>query len=306
MFKRRPAADEESVRLVHRPHVRAALARAGSPQSREPGRRLRRPPRSLRSWTMSIFWDALDNRERAVLIWTVAIVLFVVWKRDVRSSAAGVLRALVARPLLAFLLGAMLYVASIILLGAFVGVWTFPLLGVTVLWCFGPGAVMFFNSNEAPRDPNYFRQVLRGSLTWVLIVEFLANLYVFNLVVELILIPIVTMLVLTGYVAGARDDFAPAKRLLDVLLTAFGLVLLARAVTELALDFDSFATLENLMRLVLPAALTIAFLPYACFLRACIRRERRCFDRRWRKSLAPGQFGRSRCARQLCASERQS
>ena len=65
---------------------------------------------------------------------------------------------------------------------------------------------------------------------------------------------------------------APAKRLLDVLLTAFGVVLLARGMIKLALDFDSFATLENLMRLVLPAALTIAFLPYAYFLRAYIRR----------------------------------
>ena len=81
---------------------------------------------------------------------------------------------------------------------------------------------------------------------------------------------------------------APAKRLLDVLLTAFGVVLLARGMIKLALDFDSFATLENLMRLVLPAALTIAFLPYAYFLRAYIRRERRRFDRRWRKGLAPG------------------
>jgi hypothetical protein len=209
-------------------------------------------------------------------------------KKDLRSSFANVLRALVARPLLALLLGAILYVAAIVLLGAFVGVWTLPLLGVTALWCFGPAAVMFFNSNEATSDTNYFRKVLRGSLSAVLIVEFLANLYVFNLVVELILLPIVTMLVVTAYVAGTKDEFAPAKRLLDVLLIVFGLALLARAVIGLAFDFDSFAKLETLMRLVLPLALTSAFLPYAYFLRAYIRWERRRFDRRWRKDLAPG------------------
>jgi hypothetical protein len=111
---------------------------------------------------------------------------------------------------------------------------------------------------------------------------------VFNLVVELILLPIVTMLVVTAYVAGTKDEFAPAKRLLDVLLIVFGLALLARAVIGLAFDFDSFAKLETLMRLVLPLALTSAFLPYAYFLRAYIRWERRRFDRRWRKDLAPG------------------
>jgi hypothetical protein len=105
---------------------------------------------------------------------------------------------------------------------------------------------------------------------------------------EVILIPIVTMLFLTAYVAGTKDEFAPAKRLLDVLLTTFGVALLARAVTELAVDFDSFATVGNLMRLVLPPALTVAFLPYVYFLRAYVRREQRRFDRLWRKGLAPG------------------
>jgi hypothetical protein len=237
---------------------------------------------------MSIFWHALDNRERALLIWTLAIVFFVLCKKDLRSAFAGVLGALIARPLLVLLLGAMLYVTAIVLLGAFAGVWTLPLLGVTVLWCFGPGAVMVFNSNEAARNPNYFRKVLRGSLTSVLMIEFLANLYVFNLVAEVILIPIVTMLILTAYVAGTKDEFAPAKRLLDVLLTTFGVALLARAVTELAVDFDGFATVGNLMRLVLPPALTVAFLPYVYFLRAYVRREQRRFDRLWRKGLAPG------------------
>jgi hypothetical protein len=67
---------------------------------------------------MSVFWDALDNRERALLIWTVGIVLFVLWKKDLRSAFAAVLRTLVGRPLLALLLGAMLYTAGVILLGA--------------------------------------------------------------------------------------------------------------------------------------------------------------------------------------------
>jgi hypothetical protein len=235
---------------------------------------------------MSAFWNALDNREKALLIWTLVLVLFVLWKKDLRSSFAAVLSALAARPLLVLLLGAMLYVASTVLLAAYVGVWTLPLLGVTVLWCLGPAAVMFFNSNEAARDADYFRRVLRGTLKWVILVEFLTNLYVFNLAVELILLPIVTVLVITAYFAGTKDEFAPAKRLLDFLLTAFGIALLARAVIALALDVDTFATLENLMRLLLPPALTIAFLPFVYMLRSYIRWEDRRFQRRWRGDFA--------------------
>jgi hypothetical protein len=233
-------------------------------------------------------WNALDNREKALLVWTFIIVLATLSKRELRSSFAAVLGALIVWPLSGLLLGAALYVVTIVLLGAAVGVWTLALLGVTVLWCFGPGALMFFNSNDAVSDPHYLRKVLRGTFTLILIVEFLVNVYVFNLLVELILLPVLTVLVLTAYVASTKDEFAPAKRFLDVLLAIFGIALLVRSLALLTLDFESFVTVENLMRLVYPLALTIAFLPYAYFLRLYIRREQRRLYRDRRRRLVAG------------------
>jgi hypothetical protein len=228
---------------------------------------------------ISDVWHALDNREKSFLIWTVAIVAWIVWKPDLRPSIATVIRTLVSRPLGPLLLGGALYVTGVVTLIAYAGVWTLPLLGVTVLWCVGPGGAMFFNVNTAAKDAHYLRTVLRRTLAWVLIVEFLANLYVFNLVIELVLLPVVTLLVLTAHIAETKREFAPTKKLLDALLTIFGVVLLARAGIALATDFDDFATVENLMRLVLPPALTIAFLPYMYFLLAYMRRDERRFDR---------------------------
>lgn len=238
---------------------------------------------------MSALWNALDNREKSLLIWTLAILAWILWKPDIRSSFAAVIRTLVARPLGPLLLGAVIYVAAVVGLAAVAGTWTLPLVGVTVLWCLGPGRSMFFNATAAAKDPHYLRTVLRGILAWVLIVEFLASLYIFNLVVELLLLPVVTLVVLTAYVSESKPELAPAKRLLDALLTIFGIALLARAGIALATDFDDFATVENLMRLVLPPALTLAFLPYMYLLLAYVRRDERRFQQRWRKSFAADQ-----------------
>jgi hypothetical protein len=43
------------------------------------------------------------------------------------------------------------------------------------------------------------------------------------------------------------------------------------------------------MRLLLPPALTIAFLPFVYMLRSYIRWEDRCFQRRWRRDFAADQ-----------------
>ena len=172
--------------------------------------------------------------------------------------------------------------AAVVALAAVAGIWTLPLVGVTVLWCLGPGRGMFFNASKAAKDPHYLRTVLRGTLTWVLIVEFLANLSVFNLVVELVLLPVVTFLVFAAYVSEERPELAPVKKLFDILLAVFGVALLLRAGVAVATDFDDLATFENLMRLVLAPALTIAFLPYMYLLLAYARWD----ERRWRRRRA--------------------
>jgi hypothetical protein len=85
-----------------------------------------------------------------------------------------------------------------------------------------------------------------------------------------------------------KPEYAQAKSKLDGVLAVFGLALVSHAAWSIATDFGTFWAFENLMRLVLPPAMTIAFLPYVYLLRSYIRWEDRRFQRRWRKGLAPG------------------
>jgi hypothetical protein len=70
------------------------------------------------------------------------------------------------------------------------------------------------------------------------------------------------------------------------MIGTLGLALVAYAVWGVATDFDSFGTFDNLMRLVLPPALTVAFIPYAYGLRIYVRWEQRRLDRRRRQRWA--------------------
>jgi hypothetical protein len=240
---------------------------------------------------MSTAWDGLDPREKAVLIWSailvIAVLLWAAKDKAIRSSVRAVARAFLVPPLSIIFALAVFYVAGVVIGAGALGIWSLALLGVTVLWCFGPAPRMFFNADRASKDPQFFATALRGTLSLTLLVEYAANLATFPLGFELFLVPAVSFLVVLAVVAESKPEFAPAKTALDYLFTVLAIVLLLHVALELASDFGSFWTFENLMRLVLPPALTIAFLPFMYFLRVYMRWDERCWDRS-RRRLAVG------------------
>jgi hypothetical protein len=237
---------------------------------------------------MSAFWNALDHREQALLIGSLLLILGALAIKNVRRGVPGLLKVLVMPPLGPLLLVGAIYIAAIVVLAAALGVWTMPLLGLTVTWAIGSAGFMFFTANEAVSDPEYFAKALRRSIRWTLILEFLVALYVFDLLLEVLLVPGLVVLATFSAFIEDKPEYAYLKSKLDGLLAVFGFALIAHAVWSIATDFGSFWTFENLMRLILPPALTIAFLPYAYALRVYIRWERRRFDSRWRRGLAVG------------------
>jgi hypothetical protein len=216
---------------------------------------------------MSAVWNALDNREKALLIWSVLLFGGALLMRDVRRSVPGIMAILVTPPLSLLLFGAVLYVSAIIVVAAELGLWTLPLVGVTVLWFLGPGMVMFFNAHAAVTDPAFFRKALRGGVWLILIVEGVVNLAVFPLTVELIAVPLVLLVVLLVEVAKTKPEFAQVKTIMEFVLSVLVVAFVARTAHGVITGFEGFATLETLMRVLLPPVLTIAFLGYVYLLR---------------------------------------
>lgn len=213
---------------------------------------------------MPDFFDVFDSREKGLLIWLLVFVLGALRIRGVRQSVPGLVKTLVSPVLLVPFSCAAAYVAGVVVLLAWLDLWTASLLDVTLFWFFGAGVAAFAASGLKAGDPALFRRsLLRKSLTWVLLVEFIANVYVFSLPAELVLIPCVTFVVLLDAVAETKREFAPVKKLTDWTLGAFGIFLLARAVAIIASDPGSFTTSQNVMGFVLPLLLSIPFLPFA-------------------------------------------
>lgn len=132
---------------------------------------------------------------------------------------------------------------------------------------------MLVNVNQVATDENYFRKTVVDNVKAILILEFVVNLYSFNLAVELVVVPIVSFIVMMNTYAGLKPEYKQVKVFLDYALGLFGIVLIAFTIREISTDFQNFATLKNMRDFLLPIVFTIAFLPFTYLMALFVQYE---------------------------------
>lgn len=158
------------------------------------------------------------------------------------------------------------YISLVVFAAYSLHVWDSSLLKDTIIWVMGTAFVMLINIDKVNTEKKYFQKVLLDNIKLIGLLEFITNLYVFNFVVELLLVPVLFVLAGMNVVAGRKKEYTPAKNLLQVLLVIYALFLIIYAIVQVSSDFKDFATLYNLKDFLLAPVLTASFLPFVYFL----------------------------------------
>ncbi len=233
-----------------------------------------------RSYTSAVFatlavLDFLNSREKALVVWLVAIFAFAALKSgDLGSSFLGVLRVLCSSKLLLLFGSAALYSAALVVLGRELGLWHTSAIKATIYWFFGTGVILAGNATQvSPEDPAFVRKLLRGALRLTILVEFLVNLYVFPLVVELLLVPLILLFIGMQVVAEYEADKAPVRKVINGLLGTIGVGLMLYVVVRALGDLGGFWTRENAEDFLVAPVLTLALVPFLCLVAWVSKRE---------------------------------
>jgi hypothetical protein len=205
----------------------------------------------------------LNNRELAALLLLIAFLAGVSLVRPVRASLRKVARALFAPKLLGILVVMLAYVGLLIWLGLRTGVWNWDLASETVTWFVGSAFVLLLNLGDASRQSGFFWRVVLQTLGITFLVDFFMNdLFVLSLPGELVLQVVVTFVVLLSLVAARDPAHRPVKKLADLLVSLIVLGLTGFILIQIVMQWDQVTTQANLLELLLPAWLTLAFLPF--------------------------------------------
>jgi hypothetical protein len=222
--------------------------------------------------------DVLNSREKAALLWILALVAYATVRggQTVASSFVDVVRAFLQPKLLLVFGSAAFYCAGLVLLAAWVGLWHTTASKETVYWFVTGGLVLVGRAvaHAKPSDPGFYKNLLRQAVRFTILIEFLVNVYVFPLVIELILVPIIILFVGMQVVAAYDPAQAAVRKLVDGALATIGFILLSYAAVAAILDPSGLFTRENAETLLVAPALTLAFVPLLWTWAWVSRRER--------------------------------
>lgn len=208
----------------------------------------------------------LSNREIALLIWMGILFIASLLLRPAREAVGPLLKLLLLSKLGIGLLALLIYEAVVVFIFYSAHIWQWWMLKDTLFWLFGSAIIAFLNAANAIEKEHYFRKVTLDSFRFAVILAFVVNLYVFNLITELILVPVLTVLAVLGVVAGAHSEFKPVKKLIDWIMVGVAVLFVVYAIVGIATDFHGFATLKNLEDFLTPVVLTLTLLPMAYLL----------------------------------------
>ena len=234
--------------------------------------------------------DFLNNREDAILLWTVVILAYAV-KKDIRGiggSFLSILRSLMQFKLMLLFGSVLLYSAVVVYAANELGLWHTGALKATIYSVLGTALVL---AGEAVTDGArsgraFLRTVLRRVVAVTVLVGFLVNLYALPLRLELVGVPVVFLFAVMQ-VATQHDSSTPplVRKFIDWVLVAVGAFYLGYSAIRVFGDLDGFLTRENAEDFLVGPALTLTLVPFLYAAALMSRREQQNLRKRFRARL---------------------
>ena len=203
--------------------------------------------------------DIFNNREIAIGI---CILLFFIWvlslSLESRKNFLRLFTVIFTTNLIDYFLSMIVYTMSIILILTLIGFWDFSLLKDSVFWLIFAGFPLFMKITELKNSNHFAKEVLKGSLKGIIIVEFLSNFYTFNLFIELFLMIFLTLVNILPIVKPDKilEKFASNVNMV------FGFIVIIYIGYNLYQNIFGFINVNTLKSFILPVLLTITLIPF--------------------------------------------
>jgi len=199
----------------------------------------------------------VNEREIASLVWLGAFLLWGATNSDLRSAYWQVVKGFVQPKVLGLIIVLAGWTVGLAALAHRVGLWTMDVLSDTVVWFVTVGLAFYFSLGKVAED-GWFRRTLRRAVGVAVFVEVFVNLRVFSLPVELVLVPLVSVIAVLGAFSEGKDEYKAVRRLATFLLSVLGVVFLVYVAVSLV---DDPKVGETTRKLLLPVWLTIGVMP---------------------------------------------
>lgn len=209
--------------------------------------------------------DIFSTRELATAFWVGAILIAVgmaiVTNKKIRQGFIGVLKCFFNRKLRKLWETYFLYIGIITLMFSRFPIWKNIYLKDIILWTLFSGLTICMNAVAGEADEKYISKVLKDNIRFTVVTEFLLSTFTFSFWVELIIIPITTVIVLFDTVAEHKSDAIAVHKLLQDVMAFAGLCVILQTVRVGILEYRELNVINTLVSFFIPIVYLLLVTP---------------------------------------------
>jgi len=213
--------------------------------------------------------DILNSREWAILIWVLIAIAYIarvsVWQ-TLKESLLRLLGAIASRHIISSITFMAIYVVVIIYGLSQLGLWDSSLLKESLIWFFSVAIFSLFQLNKFLESPKQLKTLVFDNLKLVVVIEYLVGVYTFNFAVELVLVPLVSIISIMLAYTQLRPEHEQAQKFLNGVSIIVGIVIIASATYLLFKNFQQVANRQAALEFFMPIILSIFYTPFMGFM----------------------------------------
>lgn len=210
---------------------------------------------------MDALQNVFNNREIALVGWIIIAIIIGLFKKAGREFLKSVLPIIFSRKFVVFYIIFLSFFFLTVLYLYHASFWDLSLLKDTVFWVIFIFIPLFVNTIENAKDGRFFAKLIKDNLTIIVIIEFILNFWTFNLIIEILIIPIALLLGGIYAIVSRDEETVIVKKFIDGLLSIFGIVVIIFTLYNIIQRPEEILSINTLKEFLLPVLLLFMNLP---------------------------------------------
>jgi len=205
--------------------------------------------------------ELFNDREIAIVFWTIVFFSWAFSRIEIRRSLFQLVKTFLSLKIIIPFTLLFIYSFLFVLFLRYIHIWSLSNLKETIYWFIFSGVIIAFKTIIDEKTVRPIRKIIKELFAFTIILEFIVNTYVFNLLVELFFVPTIAILTAVYIYATIKTEYKKVEKIIGTLLTIIGIVMIIHATIQIYHDFDKFGRFDTLIDFIIPPVLTISILP---------------------------------------------
>ena len=203
----------------------------------------------------------LSTREWATLIWGCIFMLYVLCHREIRKSLWNVIVIFFDKKLRILWEIILLYVLTITMVFCYLPIWENIYIKDIIIWFLFLGLIYCMNAVSSEADETYIKKILKDNLKFTMILEFFMSTFIFNIWIELAIIPVITIITVMNVIAERKEEYKSVHKLLDSILAIAGFWIFYETIKIGINEYKQLNIINTLVSFMIPIAYLILIIP---------------------------------------------